>query len=60
MGFRPGREQIHEKRGPCRRAGGDLMVTQDQFAGPQSGPLVAPLTLHELREGTCAPHGAAR
>ena len=41
-------------------AGGDLMVTEDGVLVSQPGPMVAPLALYELRDGACAPHGAAR
>lgn len=54
------RQQIHQERRPCGSACGDLMVTEDGVLVSQPGPMVAPLALYELRDGACAPHGAAR
>lgn len=58
--FAARRQQIHQERRPCSSAGGDLMVTEDGVLMPQSGPVVAPLALYQLRDGACAPHGAAQ
>lgn len=58
--FAARRQQIRQERGPCGSARGDLVVTENGVPMSQSGPVVAPLALYELRNGACAPHGAAR
>ncbi len=58
--FAARRQQFRQERGPCGSARGDLVMTEDGSLMSQPGPVIAPLALYELRDGACAPHGAAR